>query len=225
MVAALYDKKKLSLMLSKDEFFDWKSAMSNVDPLLLDYIKKSIKVDKGKGDVTLHNRENVEHNVYEKYRKVIGGRYLMRADLELSADEQKIIKKQMISNTEIEMSEFLYDVKIYQVFKIVDRCIIAYQIEIFTLYDPDVVYLYNYPMNFTPDTQDPHTLVIDVVNLIEHPRGEKPGEEKKGKPHRLGAQSTAEAKASEKTSGVVSPKEGGLSGSAGPGSPASDTGG
>jgi hypothetical protein len=29
-------------MLSKDEFFDWKSAMSNVDPILLDYIKRSI---------------------------------------------------------------------------------------------------------------------------------------------------------------------------------------
>lgn len=93
MVAALYDKKKLSLMLSKDEFFDWKSAMSNVDPLLLDYIKRSIKVDKAKGDVTLHNKENVEYNIYEKYRKVIGGKYLMRTDLDLAPDEKKIINK------------------------------------------------------------------------------------------------------------------------------------
>ena len=64
----------------------------------------------------------------------------------------KIIRKQMISNTEIEMSEFLYDIKIYQIYKIIDRCIIAYQIEIFTLHDPDVIYLYNYPMNFCPET-------------------------------------------------------------------------
>ena len=32
----------------------------------------------------------------------------------------------MISNTEIEMSEFLYDIKIYQIYKIIDRCVIAY---------------------------------------------------------------------------------------------------
>lgn len=59
-VAALYEKKKLSMMLSKDEFFDWKSALSNVDPHLLDYIQRSIKVDKLKSDVSLHNKENIE---------------------------------------------------------------------------------------------------------------------------------------------------------------------
>lgn len=48
------------MMLSKDEFFDWKSAMSNVDPHLLDYIKRSIKVDKLKSEVSLHNKENIE---------------------------------------------------------------------------------------------------------------------------------------------------------------------
>ena len=92
-MAALYDKKKLSMMLSKDEFFDWKSAMSNVDPHLLDYIKKSIKVDKAKGEVSLHNKENVEQNIYQKFRRVIGGKYLMRFDLELGADEKKIVQK------------------------------------------------------------------------------------------------------------------------------------
>ena len=59
-VSALYDKKKLSMMLSKDDFFDWRSAMSNVDPHLLDYIKRSIKVDKLKSEVSLHNKENIE---------------------------------------------------------------------------------------------------------------------------------------------------------------------
>jgi hypothetical protein len=63
IVSALYDKKKLSHMLSKDEFFDWKSAMSQVDPKLLDYIKRSIKVNKAKSLVSLHNKENVEFNI------------------------------------------------------------------------------------------------------------------------------------------------------------------
>lgn len=47
-------------MLSKDEFFAWRSAMSNVNPHLLDYIKRSIKVDKLKSEVSLHNKENIE---------------------------------------------------------------------------------------------------------------------------------------------------------------------
>jgi len=50
-------------MLSKDEYLDWKSALSQVDPLLLDYIRRSIKVDKLKEEVWLHNKENVEQNI------------------------------------------------------------------------------------------------------------------------------------------------------------------
>ena len=62
-MSALYDKKKLALMLSKDEFFDWRSAMGQVDPHLLDYIQRSISVDKGKSEVSLHNKENIEQNI------------------------------------------------------------------------------------------------------------------------------------------------------------------
>ena len=75
------------MMLSKDDFFDWRSAMTNVDPHLLDYIKRSIKVDKLKSEVTLHNKENIEQNIFQKFRKVVGGKYLMRIDLELQPDE------------------------------------------------------------------------------------------------------------------------------------------
>ena len=167
-------------MLSKDEFFDWRSAMSQVDPLLLDYIKRSMKIDKAKSEVSLHNKENVEQNILQKYRKVIGGKYLMRFDLELPQDEQRIIRREMIANSEIEFSEFLYDIKIYKIFKISNRDIIAYQIEIFTLQDAEVVFRYNYPMNFSADTHDPHTLIVDIVNLIEHPLKKYP-EPKKGK--------------------------------------------
>ena len=179
-------------MLSKDEFFDWRSAMAAIDPYLLDYIKRSIKVDKAKGEVSLHNKENVEQNIYEKFRRVIGGKYVMRVDLELSDDEKRIMQKQMIANMEIEMSEFLYDIKIYQVQKKADKDIIAYQIELFTLNDPDVVYIYNYPMNFSADTQDPHSLVIDVVDLIRHPL-KTVQDNKKGKINRVGAGATATA--------------------------------
>jgi len=105
---------------------------------------------------------------------------------------------------EIEMSEFLYDIKIYQVQKISDKDIIAYQIELFTLNDPDVVYLYNYPMNFSSETQDPHSLVIDVVDLIRHPL-KTYVENKKGKLQNKGNTAT-------------SPGAGGLAGSSAVGS-------
>jgi hypothetical protein len=50
------------------------------------------------------------------------------------------------------MSEFLYDIKLFQVSRTSNKDIISYQLEIFSLYDPDVVYLYNYPMSFSTDT-------------------------------------------------------------------------
>lgn len=43
----------------------------------------------------------------------MGGKFLMRQDLELAQDEQKIVVKQMIANSEVEMSEFQYDIKLF----------------------------------------------------------------------------------------------------------------
>lgn len=86
-VSALYDKKKLAQMLSKDEFFDWRSALAQIDPLLLNYIEKSMMVDKGKSEVSLINKDNIEQNILQKYRKLNGGNYIMRSDLELPDDE------------------------------------------------------------------------------------------------------------------------------------------
>ena len=168
-------------MLSKDEFFDWRSAMAQIDPLLLNYIEKSMMVDKGKSEVSLINKDNIEQNILQKYRKLIGGSYIMRSDLELPDDEQKIIRREMIANSEIEFSEFLYDIKIFKIYKISNRDIIAYQIEIFTLNDANVVYRYNYPMNFSADCHDPHTMIVDIMNLIEHPLKDYPEEKKKGR--------------------------------------------
>lgn len=168
-VAALFDKRRISEMLAEDEYFDWESALAHVDPLFLEYIQRSLRVDKLKGEVRLHNKENVELNIIEKYRRVVGGKYVMRTDCDLKPDELRIVQKVMISNTEAEMCEFLYDIKIFQIQKIRNKDIVAYQLEIFSLSDPDVVYQYTYPMNFSAETQDPQTFVINIINLIEHP--------------------------------------------------------
>lgn len=75
------------------------------------------------------------------------------------------------------------------------RDIISYQIEIFAVSDPSEVYLYNYPLNFSSNVQDPHTLVIDIFNLIESPlkRYEKRG----------AAVSNADRKKLNKSTGLV----------------------
>jgi hypothetical protein len=174
-VAALFDKRRLSDMLAVDEYFDWASALAQVDPLFLDYIQRSLKVDKAKGEVRLHNKENVEQNIMEKYRRAVGGKYLMRQDLGLTSDEERLVSKILIANREAEMCEFLYDIKIFQIQKISNKDLVAYQLEIFTLNDPDVAYQYTYPMNFSAETQDPHTLIIDVINLVEHPLKKEKG--------------------------------------------------
>ena len=106
--------------------------------------------------------------------------FLNRIDIELNADEKKYISRSLISNTEIEFSEFVYDLKIYQVQMIESKDVIAYQIDIFTFSDPDTIYRFNYPMNYTPETNDPHSLVFDIFNLVEHPLKHQK-EEKKSK--------------------------------------------
>lgn len=46
------------------------------------------------------------------------------------------------------MVEQVYDIKVYELLRKSDKDIISYQLEIFTLSNPDIVYIYNYPINF-----------------------------------------------------------------------------
>jgi hypothetical protein len=91
------------------------------------------------------------------------------------------VRRELIANSEAEMAELVYDIKVYQIQKISDKDIIAYQVEIMTLDDPDVVYLYNYQMTRPEGINDPHTLVIDEVNLQDHPliQGQQPKKQSK----------------------------------------------
>lgn len=75
----------------------------------------------------------------------------------------------MNCNYECNMVEQLYDVKVYELLKRSDKDIISYQLEVFTLSNPDIVYIYNYPINFAEQFQDSHGLIIDIFNLVENP--------------------------------------------------------
>ena len=54
-------------------------------------------------------------NIIQKFRKTVGGKYLLRVDLGLTSEEKRIVSKELMTNTEVEMCEFLYDIKIYQI--------------------------------------------------------------------------------------------------------------
>ena len=74
-------------------------------------------------------------------------------------------------NKEVDMSEFQYDVKLYQIFNIdKDKKALAYSFEIFSLNEPDLVYRYNYALHEQSSyIHSPVHLGIDVINLIESP--------------------------------------------------------
>ena len=100
-INCLFTSQKLAQMLSKDEFFDVRTVLSNYDSVFLEYIKDSIKLNKAKGEVYLENTKNVEKNLLQKFQLKVGGQYLDRADLSLSKEEQTVLLKQLICNEEI----------------------------------------------------------------------------------------------------------------------------
>jgi len=74
--------------MAKDEYVDWQSLLTHINTLFIEYLKKSIKLEKDKSEkVSLLNRASIEINLYEKYRKLQGGKYLKRKDGEINEDE------------------------------------------------------------------------------------------------------------------------------------------
>jgi hypothetical protein len=56
----------------------------------------------------------------------IGGMYLQRIDLELPNEEKSILTRKIILNQEIEFSEYLYDIKIFELYKTETLEVISY---------------------------------------------------------------------------------------------------
>ena len=56
----------------------------------------------------------------------IGGMYLQRIDLELPNEEKSILTRKIILNQEIEFSEYLYDIKIFELYKTETLKVISY---------------------------------------------------------------------------------------------------
>lgn len=56
----------------------------------------------------------------------IGGKYVQRIDLDLTNDEKHILTRKIVLNQELELSEYLYDIKIYEIYKIETLEVISY---------------------------------------------------------------------------------------------------
>jgi hypothetical protein len=56
----------------------------------------------------------------------LGGRYLDRTDLELTPEEMKILKRNLVCNEEIPFCQYLYDIKVYELVLGQNHDIISY---------------------------------------------------------------------------------------------------
>ena len=56
----------------------------------------------------------MEKNILQKYKMYLGGRYLGRMDVDLPPAELKVMRRQLISNEEIQFCQYLYDIKVYE---------------------------------------------------------------------------------------------------------------
>lgn len=84
-------------------------------------------------------------------------------------------------NQEFDFTEFSFDIKVYRVFNktkfgsskknlSMNSETICYQIEMFCLNDPSVLYKNTYPIKLPADgVEDPVTIAFNVFNLVHHP--------------------------------------------------------
>lgn len=85
----------------------------------------------------------------------------------------------MILNQEFDFTELSYDIKVYRVFNkskfgsknmFMGNETLCYQIEIFNLNEPWVIYKNNYPIkNPESNCEEPLTITAHVLNLVNHP--------------------------------------------------------
>lgn len=84
-------------------------------------------------------------------------------------------KRDLLLNQEVEFIECCYDIKIYKVFyDEKDPVINAYQVEIFDINEPDIIYKCKYPLNLVGDqVQDPLTISSFLFNIVQSPEAAK----------------------------------------------------
>ena len=99
-------------------------------------------------------------------------------------ESEKLMRKELIFNEEVDFTEISYDIKLYKISRNspfgqgnlqVGTETLSYHIEIFNVNQPDVIYKHRIPVQQTSksNVHDPHTFVIDVLNLVDNPLVDK----------------------------------------------------
>ena len=94
--------------------------------------------------------------------------------------QNQILERTLLVNQEFDFTEFSFDIKVFRVFNktrygkrnlsMGSHETLSYQIEIFNVNEPNVIYKNSYPLKLpSPGVEDPVTVVANVFNLVNHP--------------------------------------------------------
>ena len=139
---------------------------------LIEYLKQHTIIDEFNRELKIESFQVQKEVILQQYSNEIGGVFIRRDESQKRLDmERKIVDKRLLMNQEVVMSEFSYDVKLFQVFsKKAEKQVLSYSFEVFSLNEPDLVYRYNYALHEqSSQIHSPVHFGYDIFNLIENP--------------------------------------------------------
>ncbi|CDW76064.1 UNKNOWN [Stylonychia lemnae] len=173
--AAHLNQRSLSHLLSQNPY-EYKNNVQLISnrnkERLVEFLKKNSKIDYQTRSLIVENFKYTQEQIKSLYQNQIGGTLIKRDDKFNKRDlEEPLIMKKVILNQEIEMSEFIYDIKLSLVHQTKDeKTLLSYSLELFAMNDPDIIYIYNYPAKQqSSNIQIPTFVGFDIINVIENP--------------------------------------------------------
>ena len=118
---------------------------------LTEYLKTHTKIDFKTGILKVESTQPSQEYVKQMFANEIGGAYLRREENKMKLElEESLIEKKLLINQEVDLSEFSYDIKLYQIFSKeqgIEKRAFSYSFEIFSLNEPDLIYRYNHALH------------------------------------------------------------------------------
>ena len=116
----LLNIKKLTNILLSNPYevqTNWQIVQNKDKDRLLEYLKTLTKIDDVMKVMTIDTFQPSKDLIVQMCSNEIGGVYLRRDDDVQRLDiEEEVLEKKLLMNQEVDMSEFSYDVKLFQIF-------------------------------------------------------------------------------------------------------------